>query len=96
MSADLSDAQSTAITQFRNGCKGAITTLSALDQTRVKALSLGGFDAFVAGAFLGNNKDLAAADLDAANTSLLKLRAILYDTSGNPTQDLLNIIKVSQ
>jgi hypothetical protein len=94
--ADPTARQSDCISTFRANLTAVLTTLSALDHDRLRAASLGGFDAFVPEALAGANADLTKADLDSALASVLKLRAILFDGSGNPTADLLTIARVAR
>jgi hypothetical protein len=94
--ADATATQSDVITSFRSNCGIVLRAITAVSSDRLKAASLGGFDGFTSGAYEGNNADLVSADIDAAMTALLKLRSLLYDSSGNPTPDLLAIVKVAR
>jgi hypothetical protein len=96
MAADPTATQSDVITSFRSNCGIVLQAITAVSGDRLKAASLGGFDAFATGAYAGSNADLVSADIDAAMNALLSLRALLYDTSGNPTPALLAIVKVAR
>lgn len=96
MAVDPTARQSDWISTFRTDLSIVLQGLSTLDADRLKAASLGGVDAFVAGAFAGNNGDLKASDVDAAMTALTSLRAVLYDSTGTPTAALLAITKVAR
>ena len=82
---DPTAAQSDWVTTFRSACGGMLQLLSQLQYLTTKATLLGTPDNFAAGAFAGNNSDLAATQLDAAITQLTALQTQFYSSTGVPT-----------